>query len=210
MTTIFSAWRSILLHSYRSLACSLWKCHSRLTLRAKQSQSPISEQNHRQASLDAATQAATTDSAEQSQLETSGRGCGFAETQDIASLQAGDATRTATGDSAKQSHFERSVKFEVRSVKLERRRAGRPTSNFKHHTSNPYHAKQSQTWEVWGIWGRSNPQGGRFRQGAGCAKQSQFQRPAGQKGTGRCVQTKPIPGRASHLAPGLSRNLIRL
>jgi superfamily II RNA helicase len=30
MTTIFSAWRSILLHSYRSLACSLWKCHSGL------------------------------------------------------------------------------------------------------------------------------------------------------------------------------------
>jgi hypothetical protein len=28
MTTIFSAWRSILLHSYRSLACGLWKCHS--------------------------------------------------------------------------------------------------------------------------------------------------------------------------------------
>jgi hypothetical protein len=73
----------------------------------KQSQSPMSEQNHRQASLDDANHAATTESAEQSQLETSGRGCGFAETQDIASLQARDATCTATGDSAEQSQFVR-------------------------------------------------------------------------------------------------------
>jgi hypothetical protein len=76
---------------------------------AKQRQLPISAQTHRQASLDAATQAATTDSAKQSQLETSGPGCGFAETQDIASLQAGDATCTATGDSAKQSQLEEQV-----------------------------------------------------------------------------------------------------
>jgi hypothetical protein len=47
-------------------------------------------------------------SAKQSQLETSGRGCGFAETQDLASLQAGDATCTATDDSAKQSQLEAS------------------------------------------------------------------------------------------------------
>jgi hypothetical protein len=76
---------------------------------AKQSQLPISEQTHRQASLDAATQAATTEPAKQSQLETSGPGYGFAETQDIASLQAGDATRTATGDSAEQSQLEEQV-----------------------------------------------------------------------------------------------------
>jgi hypothetical protein len=49
------------------------------------------------------------ESAKQSQLETSGPGCGFAETQDIASLQAGDATCTATGDSAKQSQLEEQV-----------------------------------------------------------------------------------------------------
>jgi hypothetical protein len=73
------------------------------TCSAEQSQSDGSLDDHRQASLDAATQAATTDSAKQSQLETSGPGCGFAETQDIASLQAGDATCTATDESAEQS-----------------------------------------------------------------------------------------------------------